>query len=187
MGHQLNWSHIRAILPIKDINKRNYYINLCIANNLSKRELISAIKNNSYERLLFKPEKIEIIGEYPPNYNIESNIKNPIIIKLAKNDLILKENDLQLKILSKLKNFFQELGQGYALIGNEYKINYGNKFYYIDILLFNVELNSYVVVELKLRELKKEDKAQVEFYMNIIDNTLKRKHHNNTIGIIVSK
>jgi len=55
LDHQLSWSHFRYLLPIKDENKRNYYINLCITNNLSKRELIEAIKNNSYERLLDKP------------------------------------------------------------------------------------------------------------------------------------
>lgn len=63
VGHKLNWSLIRAILPIKEENKRNYYINLCITRNLSKRELINEIKNNAYERLLDKPEHIEIIGE----------------------------------------------------------------------------------------------------------------------------
>ena len=91
-----------------------------------------------------------------------------IIIKLNKGDKILKEKDLELKILAKLQNFFTELGEGYTLVGNQYKIRYGNNNYRIDILLFNVELNSYVVVELKLRELKKEDKAQMEFYMGIV-------------------
>lgn len=186
MGHKLEWSHIRAILPIKDINKRNYYINLSIEKNLSKRELIQAIKDNSYERLLVKPQNIEIINQ-KDKYKIEEHLKNPIIIKLNKEEQILKEKDLQLLILAKLKNFFNELGQGYAFIGNEYKIKYGTKNYYIDILLFNVELNSYIVVELKFRELKKEDKAQIEFYMNLVDNTLKRSFHNRTIGIIITK
>ncbi len=86
-----------------------------------------------------------------------------------------------------MQNFFSELGKGFAFIGNEYKINYGNKNYYIDMLLFNIEVNAYVVVELKLRELKKEDKAQVEFYIKMIDKKLKRDFHNKTIGIIVTK
>lgn len=184
----ISWSHYRIILAVKEENKRNYYINLCITNNLSKRELIEAIKNKSYERLLNKKEHIKIINTNNyPEYNIREHIKNPIIIKLDEHDKILKERDLELQILAKLQNFFAELGNGYALIGNEYKIIYGNKSYYIDILLFNVELNCYVAVELKFRELRKEDKAQIEFYMEIIDKKLKRNFHNKTIGIIVSK
>jgi len=166
---QLSWSHYLSLMPIKDKNKRNYYINLCITNNLSKRKLIEAIKNDSYERLLDKPKHIEVINDKEEiEYNIREHIKNPIIIKLNKGDKILKEKDLELKILAKLQNFFTELGEGYTLVGNQYKIRYGNNNYRIDILLFNVELNSYVVVELKLRELKKEDKAQMEFYMGIV-------------------
>lgn len=184
----ISWSHYRIILAIKEENKRNYYINLCITNNLSKRELIEAIKNKSYERLLNKKGHTEIINiNNYPEYNIREHIKNPIIIKLDEHDKILKERDLELQILAKLQNFFAELGNGYALVGNEYKIIYGNKSYHIDILLFNVELNCYVVAHIKFRELRKEDKAQIEFYMEIIDKKLKRNFHNKTIGIIVSK
>lgn len=89
---QLSWTIIKTILPIKDENKRNYYINLCITRNLSKRELINEIKNDAYERLLDKPEHIEIIGEInKKEYNICEYIKNPIIIKLNNDDKILKE------------------------------------------------------------------------------------------------
>lgn len=187
LGQQLTWSHIRAILPIKDENKRNYYINLCIERNLTKRELINEIKSNAYERLLNKSEKIEIITNKKEAYDIRDEIRNPIIIKLDKNDRILKEKELQLKILSKLKQFFSDFGQGFALVGNEYKMSYGNKDYRLDLLLFNIEMNCYVVVELKLRELKKEDKAQIEFYIKIVDERLKRDFHNKTIGILVTK
>ncbi len=184
----ISWSHYREILSIKDENKRNYYINLAISNNLSVRELIEAIKDNSYERLLEKPNKIEIINNnIKEEYKIRENIKNPIIIKLNKDEQILKEKDLELKILAKLQNFFLELGQGYALIDNEYKFKLGNKYYHIDLLLFNYNLNCFIVVELKFRELRKEDKGQIEFYMNYIDQNLKKEFHNTTIGIIVTK
>jgi len=184
---QLTWSHYRYIIPIKNENERNYYINLCIKQNLSVRELKQEIKSNSYDRLLDKSKKIKIITNQTENYNIKEHIKNPIIITLNKDEQILKEKDLQTTLLAKLKNFFSELGLGYTFVGNEYKIHYGNKNYFIDILLFNVETNSYVVVELKTRELRKEDKSQIEFYLNIIDNTLKRSFHNKTQGILITK
>lgn len=140
---------------IENENKRNYYINLCIERNLSVRELRNEIKNNSYERLLTRPNKIEIVAIKEEQYNIRKHLKNPIIITLNENVKVLKEKDLQILILAKLKNFFMELGQGFTMVGNEYKIKYGNNIYFIDLLLFNYKLNCFIVVELKLRKLKK--------------------------------
>ena len=173
----LSWSHYMCLLPIKDENKRNYYINLCITNNLSKRELIKEIKSNSYERLIDKPEKIDII--IPKKRSITTNMKDPIIIEVDKE--ITSEHDLELSILANLEFFFKQLGEGFAYISHQYKISDGNKNYYIDILLFNLNLNCYVVIELKLRPLKKEDKAQMEYYMKLVDENLKLPHHNKWI------
>ena len=183
LRHLLGWSHIRRILPIKDENKRNYYINLCIKNHLSERELGREIKSNSYERLVNKPEKIEI--EMPKTFSITTDMKNPIIIPIQKE--VHNEKDLELNILANLDYFFKQLGNGFTYVAHQYKIsdNYNN--YYLDILLFNIKLNCYVVVELKLRSLKKEDKAQIEFYMKLVDEQVKEVHHNKTIGIIISK
>ncbi len=183
---QLTWTHIKTILPIKEINKRNYYVNLCIERNLSSRDLQQEIKNNSYERLIKKPDKIEIIVPQKPIYFLEQ-MKNPILIELDRNKTIQSEHDLEITILAKLRIFFSQLGEGFALIDNQYKINYNNKNYYIDILLFNYKLNCFFVVELKLGELRKEDKSQIEFYMQLMDNQIKEPFHNKTIGIIISK
>ncbi len=186
LSHQLTWSHIQELLSISDINKRNYYINICIKNYLSVRDLRELKKNNTYERLIDKPEHVEIISD-APKYSIKSGIHNPILLELSKNERIENEHDLEVILLAKLKSFFSQLGEGFLLAGNQYKISYENKDYYIDILLFNIELNCYVVVELKVRELRKEDKGQIEFYMNLIDKTLKKTLHNKTIGILITK
>ncbi len=153
------------LLPIKDENKRNYYINLCIKNNLSKRELINEIKSNSYERLVNKPKKIEI--ELPKTYSITTDMKNLIIILVSHE--VKNGHDLELNILANLDYFFKQLGQGFVYIVHQYKLVKDNHNYFIDILLFN-ELNCYVVLELKLRSLRKEDKAQMEFYMKLVDD-----------------
>lgn len=182
--HLLSWSQIRELLPIKEEKKRNYYINLCITKNLSVRELKQEIKNYSYERLINKPDKIEIITP-TFKYSLLDSMKNPIIIEVEKE--INTEHDLEVSILAQLQNFFNQLGEGFSLIDNQYKINYNYKNYYIDILLFNYKLNCFVVIELKLRELRKEDKAQIEFYMQIVDEQIKEIFHNKTIGIIISK
>ena len=180
---QVSWTLLTILLPIKDENKRNYYINLCIKNNLSKRELIKEIRSNSYERLIIKPDKIDIIAS--SKYSITTNMKDPIIIEVDKE--VTSEQDLELSILANLEFFFKQLGEGFTYVGHQYKISDGNKNYYIDLLLFNMKLNCLVVVELKLRSLKKEDKAQMEYYMRLVDENLKLSHHNKTIGIIITK
>ena len=180
---QLSWTHYRYLLSIKDENKRNYYVNLCIKHNLSKRELIKEIKSNSYERLVNKPDKIDII--VPPKYSITTDMKNPIIIEVNKE--IKSEKDLELSILANLSYFFKQLGEGFTFVDHQYKLVENNHNYFIDILLFNYKLNAFIVVELKLRELRKEDKAQIEFYMKLVDEQVKEAHHNKTIGIIITK
>ena len=183
LGSKLSWSHYRELLIFKDANKRNYYINLCIKNNLSKRELINEIKSNSYERLIDKPDKIDIF--IPNKSTITTDMKNPIIIPV--NHEVKNEHDLELSILTNLDYFFKQLGDGFTYVNHQYKISDGNNNYYIDILLFNYKLNCFIVVELKLRSLKKEDKAQIEYYMQLVDEQIKEVHHNKTIGIIISK
>ena len=185
LGQQLSWTIIRTILPIKDENKRNYYINLCIANNLSKRELEKEIKSNSYERLEYKPDKIDVVvsTKVPA---IVNNFKNPILLEL-KDKEIKSESDLEKLIYSQLSCVFLQLGNGFMWVGNQYKVSDGNKNYFIDMLLYNVKYNCYVVVEIKCRKLKKEDKGQVEFYMNLVDNFVKEPSNNPTIGIIITK
>ena len=185
LGQQLSWTIIRTILPIKDENKRNYYINLCIANNLSKRELEKEIKSNSYERLEYKPDKIDIVvsTKVPA---IVNNFKNPILLEL-KDKEIKSESDLEKLIYSQLSCVFLQLGNGFMWVGNQYKVSDGNKNYFIDMLLYNIKYDCYVVVEIKCRKLKKEDKGQVEFYMNLVDNFVKEPSNNPTIGIIITK
>ena len=185
VAQQLTWTNICKILPIKDENKRNYYINLCVENNLSQRELLKEIKNNSYERLEHKPDKIDVIVSTKVP-KIINNFKNPILLEL-KNKQIKSESDLEKLIYSQLSYVFLQLGSGFTWVGNQYKVSDGNKNYFIDMLLYNIKYNCYVVVEIKCRKLKKEDKGQVEFYMKLVDKYVKEPSNNPTIGIIITK
>ena len=185
LGPILNWTIIRTLIPIKDENKRNYYINLCVKNNLSKRELIKEIKSNSYERLEHKPDKVDIITSISVPA-ITENFKNPILLNLN-GDKVENEKDLEKLIYSQLSYVFMQLGNDFTWVGNQYKISDGNKNYYIDMLLYNVNYNCYVVVEIKCRSLKKEDKGQTEFYMALVDKYKKRANNNPTIGIIITR
>jgi RecB family endonuclease NucS len=94
---------------------------------------------------------------------------------------------LQKIILDDIPSFLEELGNGFTFVKNEYKIKVGNRYNYIDLLLFNIEYNCYVVVELKITELKKEHIGQVQIYMNYIDENVRRINQDKTIGIIICK
>ena len=153
---------------------------------MSVRELEKEIKNNSYERLLNKPDKIDIIVPKVTTPTIVDDFKNPIMLKLN-GSIVENEKDLEKLIYSQLHYVFMQLGKGFAWIGNQYKINDGSKSYFIDMLLYNLNYNCYVVVELKMRELKIQDKAQVESYMDLVDRLVKTPNMNNTIGIIIFK
>jgi len=178
----LSWSHLRYILPIKNESKRNYYINLCIKQTISVRQLIEKIKSNEYERLEYK-DKIEIINDNNKSLTIKDMIKNPIIINTKRNVDKLSEKALKEFILESIENFLLELGVGFAFIGSEYKLGR----YRCDLLFFNTELLSYVVIELKIRELRPTDIGQINHYMKYIDNNIKKEYMNDTIGIIMSK
>ena len=171
------------LLVLDDINIINYYITEIINKNLSVRELRSRVKSKEYERLPNATKSKIINNEI---IKIEDNIKNPIIIRNNSNEII-SEKILQKLILEDIMGFMKELGEGYSFISNEYKIKIGDRYNYIDLLLFNIKFNCYVVVELKVTELRKEHIGQIEVYMNYIDNNLKSINNNKTIGIIICR
>ena len=114
-------------------------------------------------------------------------IKSPILIKNSKHYETISEKILQKLILEDIESFMKELGNSFSFIGSEYKIKLGDTYNYIDLLLYNIEFNCYVVVELKVTELKKEHIGQIEVYMNYIDNNLKKINQDKTIGIIICR
>ena len=181
---QLTWSHYSELLRLKDINEINYYIDISIKQNLSYRKLHEKIKNKEYERLDIKTKEKLIKRE---ENKIEDFIKNPIIIRNNLGIEEISEKILKQLILEDLDNFLKELGTGFCYIENEYKIKVGNTYNYIDILLFNIIYNCYVVVELKVTELKKEHIGQINMYMNYIDRNVKDEYHSPTIGLIICK
>lgn len=180
----LTWSHYLQLLSFKDKNKINYYIDITIKNNLSKRQLCERIKNNEYERLDDKTKQKLIEHK---ETKVEDLIKNPIVIRNSFNYEIISEKMLQKLILEDIPFFLRELGNSFCFISNEYQIKVGNTYNYIDLLLYNIEFNCYVVVELKVTELKKEHIGQIEVYMNYIDKNLKTLTQDKTIGIIICK
>ena len=184
LGHILTWTNIRLLLPIKNINKRNYYINMCIKRNLSKRELEKEIKNNSFERLsLVDKENIKLISNKNEVLTIKDTLKDPVLITINEDLDNVSEERLAKIIRKELEIFLLELGHGYAYIGKEVRMGES----YCDLLFFNYEFNCFVVIELKTRKIKKEDIGQLEYYINYVDENMKKESFNPTIGVLVAK
>ena len=179
----LTWTHYLQLLSLEDVIKIQYYIKVCEQNNLSVRDLRKRIKNKEYERLS-KDAVEKIINN--ENIEIKESIKEPIIIETKEKEII-SEKVLQELIVENISEFMKELGEGYSFIDNEYKIKMGNTYNYIDLLLFNIKYNCYVVIELKISELRKEHIGQIQTYMNYIDKNVKGIYQDKTIGIILVK
>ena len=181
---KLTWSHFDELLKLKNINSIYYYMLISDQQNLSVRQLRERIKNKEYERL-DDITKEKLMSKKVTT--VEDFIKNPIVIKNSINKEIISEKALQRIIMEDLPSFLKELGNGFTFVENEYKIRIGNSYNYIDLLLYNIKFNCYVVVELKVTELKKEHIGQIEVYMNYIDKNLKDIMQDKTIGIIICK
>ena len=180
---QLTWSHLRLLFNL-EVDSMNYYIQTIINNHLSVRELEFKIKSNEYERLP-KSTKKKLISK--DKVEIKDLVPNPILIKNKNNVDLVTEKALHRLILEDIESFMKELGDSFSFIGSEYKIKIGDRNYYIDLLLFNIKYNCYVVVELKVTEFKVEYISQVQKYMNYIDKNIKEIGNNNTIGILICK
>ena len=184
VSQQLTYGHYVELLSIDNINKISYYIKIVETQKLSIRELRQRIKNKEYERL---PDKTKEKLIYKEETKVDDLIKNPILINNKNNYEIISEKILQKLILEDIPFFLKELGEGFTFIDNEYKIKLGDRYNYIDLLLYNIKYKCYVVIELKITELKKEHIGQIETYMNYIDKNIKTINEDKTIGIIIVK
>lgn len=181
---QLSWSHYRELLSIKNVDEIIYYINLAINNNLGYRELGRRIKSKEYNRL---PSETKNKLTHDKNIEIKDLVPNPILIRNKDNIEVATEKALHQLILEDIESFMKELGGNLSFVGSEYKIKIGGRNHHIDLLLFNIKYNCYVVVELKVTEFKVEYISQVQKYMNYIDKNIKETSNNNTMGILICK
>ena len=184
LGSKLSWSHYRELLTIKNIYSIIYNIGICEKNSLSKRQLQERIRNHEYDRLS-NETKTKLIES--KELKVDDLIPNPIVIKSNMLKENLSEYALKQTILNNIDEFLRQLGIGFTYVGNEYKIKIGDRYNYIDLLLYNIKYKCYVVVELKVTELKKEHTGQIMTYMNYIDDNLKSLDENKTVGIIICK
>ena len=178
----ISWTFIIKLLKLNDVNELLYYINCINKMNLTTRELDSKLKSKEYERLDSKIKEKLVKQE---EVSVKDKIPDPIVLEGLEYKERLTEKIVQKWIDENPTLFCKSLGEGYSYIESQYKIKIGSNYNYIDVLLFNtIDLN-YVVVEIKVTELKKEHIGQIETYMNYIDANLKKDFHNKTTGILL--
>jgi len=185
---EIGWTQNCLILEkCKDDLQKEYYLRKTKQMGWSKLDLIDKIKKNyfenqslaqnNFENTISTNLKAQVAWEFVDDYNIE--LINP--------DLPFSEKELENAIVSNIVNFLSEMGGSFAFVGRQYRIEFHEKEYFIDLLFFNLKLNCYVVFELKAREFDPKDVGQIKWYMELVNNQIKEKTHNPTIGIILCK
>ena len=178
----ISWTCITKLLKLDDINAIFYYVKCIGKMNLTTRELDLKLKSKEYERLDSKIKEKLVKQE---EVSVRDKIPDPIVLEGLEYKERLTEKVVQKWIDENPASFCKSLGEGYSYIESQYKIKIGSNYNYIDILLFNYISNSFVVVEIKVTELKKEHIGQIETYMNYVDVNLKKDFHNKTTGILL--
>ena len=184
LATQLSWSHYVELLPLKNIDEIKYYINICKEQNIGRDSLREKIRNNEYSRLPVETKNKLMLDD---KIEVKDLVPNPILIRNKNNIEIATEKALHHLILEDIESFMKELGNSFSFIGSEYKIKIGDRNHHIDLLLFNIKYNCYVVIELKVTEFKVEYISQVQKYMNYVDKNVKEVSNNDTIGILICK
>ena len=180
---QISWTnHLMIMSKAKTKEERQFYIQLCVKENYSKRELERQIDSAYYERYMLSkdkllPEPIEDLSENPflDSYVIE-------FLDLPDN---FKEKDLRKGLIQNMKDFILEIGKDFSFIGEEYRVQVGGEDFYIDLLFFHRGLKCLVAFELKLGKFKPEYISKMDFYLEALDRQLKKEDENPSVGMIL--
>ena len=194
LAGKLSWSHYCYLIYIEDDNERSFYEKECINSKWSKRELKRQIDSSLYQRLLLskgktnKQKVLELSKEGQTINNPIDILKEPYVFEFLgiKENKPLLESDLEKRLLNHLSAFLMELGKGFMYVGNQVRITLDNNtHYYIDIVFYNKILKSYVLLDLKMDDMKPEYVGQMNMYINYYNKEIKDKYDNKTIGIIL--
>ena len=187
---KLTWSHnVLLIDKVKDKEVRKWYMEETIKNGWSHDVLADQIKYKLYERQAIA-DKVSNFSNTLPDVQSDlamQTMKDPYIFDFIALKGQIKEKQIEEAMVEKIKNVLIELGNGFAFVGNQYKITVSDVDYFIDLLFYHLELRCYVVVELKARKFKPTDAGQLNFYLSAIDDMLRKEGDNPTIGILLCK
>lgn len=187
---QITWYHNIILMDkISDIKERKWYIKEIVKNGWSSNMLKMQINGKVYERQELA-EKITNFDLTLPSVQSDlaiQTMKDPYLFDFISIKGKVKELQIENAMINKIKNVLIELGKGFAFVGSEYKLEIGGKEYFIDLLFYHLKLKCYIVVELKAREFEPTDAGQLNFYLSAVDDLIKDKDDNATIGLLLCK
>lgn len=187
---QITWYHNIILMDkIDDIEERKWYIKETVQNGWSSNILKMQIDSNVYERQALA-EKITNFKLTLPSVQSDlaiQTMKDPYLFDFISIKGKVKELEIENAMINKIKDVLIELGKGFAFVGSEYKLEVGEKEYFIDLLFYHLKLKCYIVVELKVREFEPTDAGQLNFYLSAVDDLIKDKDDNATIGLLLCK
>lgn len=186
---QIPWTHnIILIEKIRNKNIRKWYMEKCLEEGWSKSILIYQIETNLYIRQNKSIKHNNFNLTLKKNSDLANNMmKDPYVFDIIELTSDYKEKQLENKMLEKLKNVLLEFGNGFSFVGNQYKLIVGNKDFYIDLLFYHTKLKCYIAIELKVDEFVPEYGSKIGFYLQVLDEQVKDKTDNPSIGIILCK
>lgn len=185
---QIPWGHIKIIITkIKDINTAQFYIQKTKEHNWSRDILALQIKSNLYERSGKAITNFTHTLPAPNSDLAQQTLKDPYVFDFLQLAEDYKERDIENQLIQHITRFLLELGKGFAFIGRQYNIQLNKKEYFIDLLFYHIPMQCYVVVELKNKDFEPEFAGKLNFYLTLIDKTLRRPNENPTIGILLCK
>ena len=187
---QITWSdNILIIEKVKNIEERKWYIAETIRNGWSYNILEWQIDSNLYERQAIS-KKVTNFQNTLPDVQSElalQTMKDPYLFDFISLKGKVKELEIENAMINKIKNVLIELGNGFAFVGNQYKLTVSNKDYFVDLLFYHLKLKCYIVVELKAREFEPTDAGHLNFYLSAIDDLVKDETDNPSIGLLLCK
>lgn len=184
---QLSWTNNLMILSAsKSDEEREFYINFCLHERYSKRELERQIKSGLYERTMLANKKLSpvVTGLPQDSTNVFRDIYSLEFLGL---DTLHSEKDLQKSLVSSLRDFIVEIGKDFCFMGQEYRLQVGNKDFSIDLLFYHRELRCLVAFELKIDEFTPAYLGQLEFYLEALDRDVKKEYENPSIGVLLCR
>ena len=186
----LSWSHYLKLMRIEDKNERKFYEIEAFKNNWSLRELQRQYDSALYTRLALSRNKKQVLELAEKGLIVESPkdaIKDPYILEFIglPEKSIYSESELEQKLIDKLEYFLLELGTGFTFVARQKRISFDEKHFRIDLVFYNRILKCFVLIDLKIGELKHQDIGQMQMYVNYYDREIKLGEENRTIGIVL--
>ena len=181
------WGHNREVIDsLSESTQKLWYANQTIKNGWSRNVLMHQIKSDLYQRQtsIEKTHNFDLTLPNPQSELVADLLKDEYNFEFLRGSNF-KERELEDHLINNITKFLLELGKGFAFIGKQYHIEVGGQDFYIDLLFYNIELSCFVVIELKTGEFKPEYAGKLGFYLSVIDEKIRKKHDQNTIGIIL--